>query len=220
MGNSGLRKSEGHYVRKIIAYLLVVTVIGLLVGGFTYDDESRPRKSSSNAGEVLLRDALDVHTDELKIQFIGNAAFHITDGESTLLTDFPYKSGAYGYMQYRMEDVKPIKDGLCLITHPHLDHWDQELFEETDHAIIAPPDILENIKSDKKIPFDDVMTYKDMVIEAFKTRHDGRPRNFKHYSYLVTWHGLRLYIPGDTVVDHALTMKDIDIMFIPVYHII
>ena len=202
---------------KIIAYLLVVTVIGLLVGGFTYGDESRPRNSSSNAGEVLLRNALDVHTDELKIQFIGNAAFHITDGESTLLTDFPYKSGAYGYMQYRMEDVKPIKDGLCLITHPHLDHWDQELFEETDHAIIAPPDILENIKSDKKIPFDDVMTYKDIVVKAFETRHGGPPRHFKHYSYLVTWHGLRLYIPGDTVVDHALTMKDIDIMFIPVW---
>jgi hypothetical protein len=116
-----------------------------------------------------------------------------------------------------MEDVKPIKDGLCLITHPHLDHWDQELFEEMDHAIITPPDILENIKSDNKIPFDDIMTYKDMVVEAFETQHDGNPRNFKHYSYLVTWHGLRLYISGDTVVDHALTMKDIDIMFIPVW---
>jgi len=212
-----LCKSEEHDVGKIIEYLLVLTVIGLVVSGITYADDSPPTNSSYGEGEVLPQDAFDVHAGQLEIQFIGNAAFHITDGESTLLTDFPYKSGAYGYMQYRMEDIKPIKDGLCLITHPHLDHWDQELFEETEHAIIAPPDILEKIKSDKKIPFDDVMTYQDMVIEAFKTRHDGRPRNFQHYSYLVTWHGLRLYIPGDAVVDNALTMKDIDIMFIPVW---
>jgi L-ascorbate metabolism protein UlaG (beta-lactamase superfamily) len=153
------------------------------------------------------------HTGQLEIQFIGNAAFHITDGQTTLLIDFPYTSGAYGYMEYKLEDVKAIKDGLSLITHKHHDHWDQGLFEEMGHAIIAPPDILENIKSEKKISFNDTMTYKDITIRAFETPHDS-PAKLQHYSYLVTWHGLRLYIPGAAVVDYALTMKNIDIMFL------
>ena len=61
------------------------------------------------------------------------------------------------------------------------------------------------------------MTFKNINIEAFETRHDGPSRQFQHYSYLVTWHDLRLYIPGDAVEDHALTMKNIDIMFLPVW---
>ncbi|MHC4574459.1 MAG: MBL fold metallo-hydrolase [Planctomycetota bacterium] len=154
------------------------------------------------------------HTGQFEIQFIGNAAFHITDGKSTLLIDFLYRSGAYGYMEYKMENVKPIKDGLSLITHSHADHWNQALFEKMAHAIIAPPDILEKVKSKKKIPLEDVMVYKEITIEAFATRHDGPPRQFQHYSYLVTWHDLRLYIPGDAVLDHFLTMTDIDVMFI------
>jgi hypothetical protein len=32
----------------------------------------------------------------LEIRFIGNMAFSITDGKTTLLTDFPYRSGAFG----------------------------------------------------------------------------------------------------------------------------
>lgn len=33
---------------------------------------------------------------ELKFTFIGNMAFHVTDGKTTLVSDFPYRSGAFG----------------------------------------------------------------------------------------------------------------------------
>ena len=36
----------------------------------------------------------------LTARFIGNMAFAITDGKTTLYTDFPYESGAFGYMSY------------------------------------------------------------------------------------------------------------------------
>ncbi len=35
---------------------------------------------------------------KLQAQFIGNMAFAITDGKTALYTDFPYESGAFGYM--------------------------------------------------------------------------------------------------------------------------
>lgn len=189
-------------MNKVRAYLIAVLGITLVIS------------SVGCTGKLKLADK-SYHTGQLEIQFIGNAAFHITDGESTLLIDFPYESGAYGYMEYKLEDVKPVKDGLCLITHSHSDHWDVELFEKMDHAIIVPPE--EYVESEKIIPFDDVMAFKDITIQAFKTCHVGRTMEFEHYSYLVTWHGLRLYIFGDAVEDHALTMKDVDIMFLPVW---
>ena len=36
----------------------------------------------------------------LEIRFIGNAAFELTDGRTTLLVDFPYESGTGGFMAY------------------------------------------------------------------------------------------------------------------------
>ena len=83
--------------------------------------------------------AVPVHAGELEFQFIGNMAFKITDGETTLLSDFPYRSGAYGYMKYDLGDVAPFEGGVSLITHFHADHWDKKLFDEMDWALIAPP---------------------------------------------------------------------------------
>jgi hypothetical protein len=187
-------------------------------------------KKLRHVNELRSEDSL-YHTGQLDIKFIGHPAFRITDGETTLLVDFPYQSGFDGYMQYKIEDIKPIKHGLCLITHRHCDHWAPEVFEQMDQemdiAIIAPPEVLENVKSKNKIPFGSIMTYRDLTIEAFRTPHWGwrrkpRFRSVQHYSYLVTWHGLRLYFPGDdegTPTDDGIpsrifTMKDIDVMLI------
>ncbi len=46
---------------------------------------------------------------ELRFTFIGNMAFHVTDGQDVLLTDFPYESGAFGYMKWEPRDVPPVK---------------------------------------------------------------------------------------------------------------
>lgn len=148
----------------------------------------------------------------LDIRFIGNMAFRITDGATTLLTDFPYRSGAFGFMKYRMEDVKPIKDGLSLISHRHSDHWSRRRFRKLNHTIIAPPKILNKLRGCKTIPFEPRMTYKDIVVHAFETPHQWCPQ---HYSYLIEWHGLRIYFPGDAeTTEHLLAVKDLDVLII------
>ena len=151
---------------------------------------------------------------ELTVTFIGNMAFHITDGETTLLSDFPYKSGAYGYMAYDMEDVPPIKNGLSLITHSHGDHWQKVLFDKMDLKVIGPLRVTQEVDGKRVVPFDpdEPMKFRDIVVQAIEMPHMG-PQ--EHYSYLVTWHGLRLYFPGDTETPaDMLKRKDIDIMFI------
>lgn len=149
---------------------------------------------------------------ELTITFIGNEAFHITDGQTTLLSDFPYQSGYFGYMSYDMDDVPPVVDGLSLITHYHKDHFDRLLFEKTDWSIIAPEGIQKTVTTEKKIPIQPVIRFKDLVIQPSATPHNFAP---EHYSYLVTWHGKRLYFVGDTETPaYILPLEDIDVLFI------
>ena len=55
------------------------------------------------------------------------------------------------------------------------------------------------------------MTYRDITIEAFPTPHGDAD----HASYLVEWHGVRLYFTGDTdSADQLLAMKNLDYAFV------
>jgi L-ascorbate metabolism protein UlaG (beta-lactamase superfamily) len=152
---------------------------------------------------------------ELTITFVGNMAFHITDGKTTLLSDFPYTSGAFGYMAYDMEEIPKVKDGVCLITHFHSDHWNSRLFRDMDAKIIAPPGMTKRLEQERVVPFtaDKPIHYKGISVEAIEMPHKLAPQ---HYSYLVTWHGLRLYFTGDTETPaDILKQEDIDVMFLP-----
>jgi len=162
---------------------------------------------------LLLAIAASGRAGELTITFIGNESFHITDGETTLLTDFPYQSGYMGYMSYDMAELPPVVDGLSLITHFHKDHWDRALFEQhPEWSIIAAPGILESIESPNEIPIQPVIRFKDLVIQPSATPHHFSPQ---HYSYLVTWHGKRLYFVGDTETPaYILPLEDVDVLFI------
>jgi len=167
---------------------------------------------------------------EITVTFIGNEAFHITDGETTLLSDFPYTSGAYGYMAFDVDEIPDVVDGLSLITHFHTDHFDPEAFKATDFSIVAPVSITEKLGVGERVvtlrpptapPSGDtkvgprvarVAQYKDIRIEMFITPHRFAP---DHYSYLVTWHGKRFYFVGDTESPAALLpMKNLDVAFV------
>jgi L-ascorbate metabolism protein UlaG (beta-lactamase superfamily) len=135
----------------------------------------------------------------LTARFIGNMAFAITDGRTTLFTDFPYEPGAFGYMTYDFASVpKPATagDALCLITHGHRDHFDPELFSKMPAGtkIIAPPTLAATLPADRVLPFSGRIAYRDITVEPVRTRHG----DIEHFSYLVTWHGRRLYFTGDT----------------------
>jgi L-ascorbate metabolism protein UlaG (beta-lactamase superfamily) len=149
-------------------------------------------------------------TGELKFLFIGNMAFRISDGTNTLFTDFPYTSGAFGYMKYEPSEIVEVPNAVCLITHAHADHWNADLFQKMKASLIAPPSILKNTSSTKKVPFADHMKYGNITVDAIRTPHGA-----EHYSYIVTWHGVRLFFSGDTEDPSALLQaKNLDVAFI------
>ena len=57
------------------------------------------------------------HAGDLIVTFIGNEAFHITDGKVALLTDFPYDYGARPGIEWSPEQVPKGPKPLCLFTH-------------------------------------------------------------------------------------------------------
>jgi L-ascorbate metabolism protein UlaG (beta-lactamase superfamily) len=148
---------------------------------------------------------------KLDFTFIGNMAFAITDGKTTLYTDFPYQSGAFGYMSYDFASIPKAAGALCLVTHGHLDHFDPLLFANMDAVLIAPPSVEAKVAAKRRIPFGPRMHYRVLEIEAVTTPHG----NVEHASYLITWHGLRLYFTGDTEDTKALlAARDLDVAFV------
>jgi L-ascorbate metabolism protein UlaG (beta-lactamase superfamily) len=145
-------------------------------------------------------------------------AFAISDGTTTLFTDFPYESGYSGYMEYDWREIRSVTpQSLALITHRHRDHWDEALFEKTTWKVIGPKDALGGIPSSRIVrslpvtPVRTTLTFDSLMIEALPTPHG----TLGHYSYLVTWHGRRLYFTGDTDDDgQLLDMTNIDVAFV------
>ena len=149
--------------------------------------------------------------DNLSFQFIGNMAFSISDSKTCLYSDFPYESGAFGYMKYDLKSVKISDDGVSLITHSHRDHWASELFQPLKLKVIGPPDVLKGVDNSRIIPFAKEIKYEGIQVQPFSTPHG----NITHYSYLVTWHGIRMYFTGDTEeLKTLLAMKNLDVAFI------
>jgi Beta-lactamase superfamily domain len=145
---------------------------------------------------------------KLEITFIGNEAFEITDGKVTLLSDFPYVSGAFGYMKYDMDKIRPKGKVLCLITHEHDDHFSPNLWAHKGWYLAASPRITTPGVEAFRLAFSDTILFEGIRIIPQKTPHTKA-----HYSYLVEWHGKRFYFPGDTDAAELLP-KEMDVLFI------
>lgn len=149
---------------------------------------------------------------KIEIRFIGNCGLHLTDGLTHIYTDFPYKSGAHHYSKYKDSELDSIKQNAYFIfTHKHSDHYYKgkmkQILKKKNGKKYGKWNMsaLENLS--KTIP--------EFEIKAFKTKHLF---SFKHYSYLITWHGKKIYLSGDT--EHAetiLTMTNLDWVFIPAW---
>ncbi|MBK7175006.1 MAG: MBL fold metallo-hydrolase [Bacteroidales bacterium] len=149
-------------------------------------------------------------TMEIKIRFIGNCGLYMTDGNTNIYVDFPYKSGAHNYMEYDLSELDSVKiNPVFIYTHKHSDHFAgkvvKKLAKRLSGDIYSPWNIEELVKLNNKI--------KDFTIEVFKTKHRF---SINHYSYLITWHNKRIFISGDTGnVETMSTLKDIDWAFMP-----
>jgi protein-tyrosine-phosphatase len=150
-------------------------------------------------------------TAALRFTFIGNMAVHVTDGDTVLVTDFPYESGAFGYMKWSAEAVPPVKDGLVLVTHSHRDHFAAGRLAGYDVTVAGPADVLRLAKGKPTLALSGPARFRGVEIEPRPTPH----ASLEHLSYLVTWHGLRLYFTGDTE-DPAdlLAMRNLDVAFV------
>lgn len=147
---------------------------------------------------------------EIKIRFIANAGLHLTDGQSNIYVDFPYKSGFWMYSKYDKSEIENIKDNsVLLFTHKHPDHYKlklvKRLIRKRGAKAYGPWNLKQLEAWSTSIP--------DFSIQIFKTSHK---LSSKHSSYLITWHGKKIYINGDTGDTGPLSqMKELDWVFLP-----
>jgi L-ascorbate metabolism protein UlaG (beta-lactamase superfamily) len=161
---------------------------------------------------TLLASAAPQPRPVLDARFIGNMAFAISDGQVTLMTDFPYQSGYSRYMTYDPAMIRSSTPAtLSLITHRHHDHWEPALFGATGWKVAGPADVVANVDVSRVVPLDGRGAFGPIAIEAIETPH----ASIGHYSYILSWHGRRLYFSGDTESpDSLLSARDLDAAFV------
>ncbi|MCI0605010.1 MBL fold metallo-hydrolase [bacterium] len=149
---------------------------------------------------------------QLEMRFLGNEAFEITDGTTTILSDFPYESGAFGYMTYDPKLLNARKNAYCLITHQHQDHFDASLHSRIGCKVLGPPDVMQQVAKQSRVNWEKHLARVDDVnIRAIPSTHG----KVDHYSYRVEWKNKSFYFVGDTD-DPAtlLSQPKLDVLFI------
>lgn len=145
-------------------------------------------------------------SNDIEITFLGNAGFSMSDGVTHIYFDFPYKSGAYGYMTYNESELDNLKEnGIFIFTHKHADHYSKKLLKKINGKVYAKSSRKKISELNKEIP--------DFNIQAIKTKHRF---STSHYSYLLEWKGIRFFISGDTEHPETIgSIKSIDYAFVP-----
>ena len=160
---------------------------------------------------LLLTSTFGQQPRTLEARFIANEAFAISDGSVTLFTDFPYRSGYSVYMTYPTSEIRSATPlSISLITHQHPDHWERSLWEPTGWKVIGPPPVVDGLPAMRRL--DPARTgVVGLAIEPIRTVH----HDLQHFSYIVTWHGRRLYFTGDADGPEALfAAKNLDVAFV------
>jgi hypothetical protein len=151
-------------------------------------------------------------TGEIKIRFIGNCSLYMTDGNSNIYIDFPYKSGAHNYMEYDRSELDSIKSNpVFIFTHKHSDHFSGGLVRKSAKKLGGKIYSPWNVKDLPELS----QELNDFTIEAFKTKHRF---SINHDSYLITWHNRKIFISGDTGnAETIAALTGIDWAFVPVW---
>lgn len=149
-------------------------------------------------------------SNEIKIKFIGNCGLYFTDGDLHLYSDFPYKSGAFNYMEYDAAELDSIqKNSVFLFTHKHADHYSKKLLKKAIKTHQGQAFGAWNIDALKQL----CDTIPEFEIQAFKNDHRF---SSNHYSYLIIWHGKKIFLSGDTESAATIAnMKNLDWAFVP-----
>jgi hypothetical protein len=148
----------------------------------------------------------------LDLALVGNAAVQISDGKLTLVTDFPYRSGAFGYMTYDRSQIWTGSNVLALITHRHDDHVDVDTLKDLPWRVVGPQEVTKQLSPAAIVQAAAASSIDPALkIEALRTPH----ADVEHFSYVVAWHGRRFYFSGDTEdPSSVLSQKSLDIAFV------
>lgn len=153
--------------------------------------------------------------EKIEIKYLGNCSLFMTDGNLNIYVDFPYKSGAYGYMTYEPELLDSIQsNSIFLFTHGHADHFNRKLFKRTGQKLYGPWPVKFLLSGKRKYKLDEMNdSLPNFSITEFKTKHR---LSLKHCSYLIEWNNKRIFISGDAeMADTIATIKNIDLVFAP-----
>ena len=150
----------------------------------------------------------------LSIRFIGNAAFELSDGRTTLLVDFPYVSGTGGYMTYDSSAVQPRGSVLALVTHRHSDHFDRDGLLARGWPAYGPAEVLALLPPDRVFSRSDSVAFGEFRVVRIPERH-VRHADVETVAFLITWRGRRIYHSGDTVDPADLqAMPELDVALV------
>lgn len=113
-------------------------------------------------------------------------------------------------MTYDESEIDSIQENaVFLFTHRHADHYSKKLLNRIKNKHKGNVFGNWNTKDFGKLP----ACIADFSIEVFKTKHRFTT---SHYSYLITWHGKKIYFSGDTETAETIAgVKEIDWAFVP-----
>jgi L-ascorbate metabolism protein UlaG (beta-lactamase superfamily) len=152
-----------------------------------------------------------IQSPSLQATFIGNEAVAFTDGDLTLVTDYPYQPGYSGYMRYDPAATAPRGPVILLVTNRHADHFDPSQPRDSAWRFVGPREVSRSLPQATVIPLDTVVTVGDISIRPIATPH----ANLEHYSSRVEWLGRSLYFVGDTEDPAALlAQRGLDVAFV------
>lgn len=148
--------------------------------------------------------------NSIDVKFIGNCGLYLSDGVTHIYTDFPYESGAYGYMTYEPTAINEIrKNAFFIFTHKHADHFSRKVFRK----IVKETEGKKFTQWKGRRLLRTTQAMANIEVQIFKTKHRF---SVKHNSYLITWNGKRIFLSGDTESSEAIAkVKNIDWAFVP-----
>lgn len=161
--------------------------------------------------------------NELKIRWIGQSGYILSDKNNTIYLD-PYLSDSVNRVAGRPRMIEApisagdIKADAFICTHNHLDHLDIDLIGQMDNkdniSFLAPADCRETLAKlgvNKYIPFDLGAKVKmgNFELEAVYANH-----TVPAIGVVVTYGGYRMYFTGDTFYDSRLEKVKCDILFV------
>ncbi len=125
--------------------------------------------------------------------------------------DFPYQSGAGGFMTFDSAAVRPRGRVLAVFTHRHSDHFDRAALLARGWPAFGPAALLAGLPPDRVFSRADSADFGAFHVVPIPEWH----ADLDHVALLITWRGRRIYHSGDTMDPaHLEAMPELDVALV------